>query len=539
MPRRTKAGRAAYQRVYRARQAAAKAAKGQATARAVTASLPKWPKDPAGVLAKWSRAVLKVPPGHPLAGKPMVLPQFAVDWLRDSLAPGVRESGLFVGRKNAKSTILAAYLLARLAGPLRTAGYRAGIASVDKLKANELKAQMEGIAKASQLDGLRFLRSPAPGRVESPTGTVDILSADKSAGHASGFDDALIDELGLLSERDRALVNGLRTSTSAKDGRFLAISIMGDAPFPREMIKRQGDRATVVHLYQAPEDCMLDDRAAWHAANPGLSCGIKSMSYMADEARRVLATPSDQAHFRAFDLNQPQSPAREMICSLADWKSCVVPADDLPERDGKVIVGFDLGGSTSMTALVALWPGTGRLEAWGAFPAVPDLAIRAESDNTPYLDMLERGELAIYGGRVTPVAVFLKNCAARLAGQRIMLAGADRYRRAEGLEALESAGLRWPIVWRGTGAHAHADGSHDVRAFQKRVLTKGLRTAESLLLASAVRESAVRRDPAGNPALDKHRERGRIDALSAAVIATGLAATMDAKQKRPRWRVVS
>ena len=68
---------------------------------------------------------------------------------------------------------------------------------------------------------------------ESPTGTVDILSADKSAGHASGFDDALIDELGLLGERDRALVNGLRTSTSAKDGRFLAISIMGDAPFTR------------------------------------------------------------------------------------------------------------------------------------------------------------------------------------------------------------------------------------------------------------------------------------------------------------------
>ena len=91
------------------------------------------------------------------------------------------------------------------------------------------------------------------------------------------------------------------------------------------------------------------------------------------------------------------------------------------------------------------------------------------------------------------------------------------------------------MVWRGTGAHAHADGSHDIRAFQKRVLGKTISTCESLLLASAIRESSVRRDPGGNPALDKHRERGRIDALSAAVIAAGLAGTMDAKSKRPRW----
>ena len=99
---------------------------------------------------------------------------------------------------------------------------------------------MEGIALASDLSGLRFLRSPAPGRVESATGTVDILSADRSAGHASGFDDAIVDELGLFQERDRALVNGMRSSTSAKDGRFLALSIQGDAPFTKELTYRPG-----------------------------------------------------------------------------------------------------------------------------------------------------------------------------------------------------------------------------------------------------------------------------------------------------------
>ena len=504
-------------------------------------AIPPWPSDPAGVLARWSREVLKVPPGHPKAGGPLTLPDFAVDWLRDSLAPGVREAGLFIGRKNAKSAIVAAYLLGRLVGPLRTAGYRAGVASVDKLKANELRTQAEAIAVASGLTGLRFLRSPAPGRIESATGSVDILSADKSSGHASGFDDAIVDELGLLAERDRALINGLRTSTSAKDGRFLAISILGDSPFPVEMIGRQADQATVVHVYKAPDDCRLDDPKSWAAANPGLAYGIKSLSYMRDESRRVLATPSDQSHFRAFDLNQPQSPSREMICAVTDWQGCVVPADDLPERDGRCVVAFDLGGASSMTALTALWPGTGRLESWAAFPDTPDLKARSAADNAPYEQMRERGELFLYSGRVTPVGEFLQDCAARLAGERIIAAGADRYRKPEALQALSQANVRWPIVWRGTGAHAKADGSHDVRAFQRRVLQGRFRIVDNLLMASAIKESKIDRDPRGNPALDKHRQRGRIDALQAAVISAGLAELHGGKPKRrvPRMYVAA
>ena len=512
--------------------------KSRAVARAsAPVAVPVVSADPAGELARWSADVLKVPAGHKLAGQPMVLPEFAVNWLRDSLAPGVREAGLFMGRKNAKSAVIAVYLLGRLVGPLRTAGYRAGVASVDKIKAGLLKQQMEDIATASHLTGLRFMRSPAPGRVTSATGSVDILSADKSSGHASGFDDAIVDEIGLLAERDRALVNGLRTSTSAKDGRFLAISILGDSPFPVEMIGRQADPATVVHVYQAPDDCMLDDPSAWHAANPGLREGIKSLEYMRDEARRVLLTPSDQAHFRAFDLNQPQSPSREMICSVTDWHGCVVPVEDLPPRDGRCVIGFDLGGSSSMSALVSLWPATGRMEAWAAFPDTPSLKTRAEVDNAPYEQMLERGELALYSGRVTPVGEFLKSCAARLAGEKIIAAGADRFRKAEARQALESAALRWPMVWRGTGAHAKADGSHDVRAFQRRVLGGGFRMAESLLMVSAIKESILRRDAAGNPALDKHKQRSRIDALQAAVIAAGLAELHGAKPKRTTPRL--
>ena len=83
--------------------------------------------------------------------------------------------------------------------------------------------------------------------------------------------------------------------------------------------------------------------------------------------------------------------------------------------------------------------------------------------------------------------------------------------------------MRWPIEWRGTGAHAHADGSHDVRAFQRWVLSGRLRVRQSLVMRAAVAGSVLRFDGAGNPAICKVKQNARIDVLSAGVIACGLA----------------
>ena len=511
------------QRRYRARQKALR------NAAVVPAPAPA-PADPIGALAQWSRETLRVPPGHPLAGHPLALPPYGESFLRDALT--ARESLLCLGRKNAKSAIVAVFLLGRLVGPIRMDGWRGGVVSLNREKAGELKRQMQEIAEASRLEGLRFLRSPAPGRVESASGTLDILSADKSAGHASGFDEAIVDELGLLQERDRELVNGMRTSTSARDGRFIALSIHGDAPFTAEMIERRNDPGCAVHLYQAPEDCELDDPAAWDASNPGLAAGIKSLAYMRDEARRVLATPTDQASFRAFDLNQPQAPLREMILAPSDLKTCFV--DELPERRGDAVIGLDMGEATSATSAFVIWPQSGRCESFMAFGDTPSLFERGKRDGARYDLMHERGELVTYPGRVTPVSAFLSDVAGELAGCRVHRLGADGYKDSEIKDFLDRAGLRWPHEFRRVGAGK--DGSKDVRALQRLILTGKLRMRASLSLSTAIANSAIHRDSNGNPGLLRAKSRGRIDALSAAVIACGLAEPlMDRKPRRRRF----
>lgn len=528
MPYKTQRARTAYQREYRARRRKA----------APVLTFPGSVPDAAGAVSEWARRCLVVPPGHPRAGEAFEIPAYLESFFRDALADGTHEAALIIARKNAKSAGVAVLLLAFLVGPLRRAGWRAGVCSISREKAGELRAQCEAIATASGLKGLRFWRArTAPAITSDYGGSVDILSADKNAGAASSYDLAIVDELGLLAEKDRALVNSMRSSVSAKAGKFLALSVFGPGPFCGEIAERRGAPGLAVHLYQAAEGCGLDDETEWAAANPGLACGIKSHAYMVSESRRVLVTAADQGSFLAFDMNLPQAPGSEMIFSLADWKACLVPADELPPRDGECVVGLDAGGSSSQTSLTAAWPRTGRCESWGAFPDTPSLAARGEADGVGnlYLRMESRGELKTYAGRVTPVAEFLKDCAARLAGERVLVAGADRFRRAEVQQAVETAHLRWPMEWRGQGASAKADGSHDVRAAQRAVLSRKLRTAQSLLLETAIKESVIRRDGAGNPALDKARKCARIDALSAFVIAEGLAEIV-AAQPRRSWR---
>lgn len=460
----------------------------------------------------------------------MALPDFAERFLRDGWT--AHESALCVARKNAKSAVCAVLALGFLVGPLRTPGWRGAIASVSKEKAAELRNQVAAIAEASGLaDDVTIRRSPYPGAIQSRTGVLETLSADRTAGHASGFDLVIVDEIGLMPERARELLAGLRSSVSAKGGRIVHISVRGDSPLFAEILDNP---ATVAHDFAAEEGCAIDDRAAWAAANPGLGT-IKQLGYMAHEVNRIRAAPGDEPSFRAFDLNQALSPTREMIFSPDDLRACF--ADDPPAREGPAYLGFDFGEATSATAAAAVWPATGRVETWMAFGDVPDLAERQRRDSAPYAEMQRRGELRLYPGRIVRPDAFLADLQADLAGCRVEAAAADSYKDSEIRDFLDRAAVRWPIDFRRVGAGK--DGGRDVRALQRLVMQRRLVMTPNLSLVTAISKSSIRRDSNGNPGLDKANARGRIDVLSATVIAAGLAeAAFDRPARRaPRFFV--
>ena len=501
-------------RAYRARRKAESAHRLDAPTPAVAAVVDH--ADPVGALAAWARKTLIVPAGHPLSGQPMALPTFAVNWLTESW--GAHESALSTARKNAKSAIAAGVCLGYLCGPLRRPGWRGAIASISKEKASELRRQVKEIAESSGLD-VKIRRSPYPGVIESETGSLDTLSADRTAGHSGGYDLVIIDETGLFPLRARELLAGLRSSISARDGKIRHISIRGDSPLFREIL---ANPAVVSHVFAAPDDCAIDDPAAWAAANPALGL-VKSVAYMKSEVLRVQGVPSDEPSFRALDLNLEISPTREMICTPDDLKSCF--ADSIEYR-GPCFLGFDIGEASSGTAAAAFWPLSGAVRTWLSFGAVPDLKARGKRDGADYLAMARRGELRVYAGRVVPIKAFIADLRADLAGVMVRQAVADAYRSAELRDTLP-----WPltVVRSGTGP----DGSAAVRAFQSAILTGALSLLPNLSLSSAIKESTLRRDGNGNPAVDRAGRAGRIDVLSAAILAVGAGS-----KPRPRGGVI-
>ena len=505
---------------YRARHRPADGALFPAETKAVPADPPV--EVPKGDALDWIERTLVVPSG-PLRGQPFRLPDWQRRFVTEAMAPGVREAGLSVARKNGKTGLVAALVLAHLVGPWSRGDWRGLCTSMTADLALQLR---HAVTTTAELSGLQvhLVKSPRPGAVIGLNGaSVQFLAADKGTGHAHGADLAMIDEGGLMGENQRALWNAMLSSTSGRDGRLLVISILGDGPMMAELRAREGEPGVCWHGFCTDLAADPVDPAVWAAGNPGLADGIKSVAYMRDMARRAVQNPADMASFRAFDLNSPQNPDRVMLVSMDQWNT--VKELQVPERSGPCVVGVDLGGSASMTAAAAYWPKTGRLEVKAALPGVPGLRERALADGVGerYQRMVDAGELQVYPGvRVTPVRPFLE---AFLAGLDPVAVVADRYRQAEAQDVYAALGLRARQVWRGLG---WADASADVRAFQKAVIDQRLRPGACLVLESAIAESALAVDAAGNAKLDKGRSRGRIDAASAAVLALG-----EAERLRP------
>ena len=59
-----------------------------------------------------------------------------------------------------------------------------------------------------------------------------------------------------------------------------------------------------------------------------------------------------KARFLSYRLNRPSGDESEVLLTVGDWEK--VTAREVPERQGRPIVGVDLGGGRAWSAAVAL-----------------------------------------------------------------------------------------------------------------------------------------------------------------------------------------
>ena len=136
---------------------------------------------------------------------------------------------------------------------------------------------------------------------------------------------------------------------------------------------------------------------------------------------------------------------------MADWERVI--ARDVPERQGRPIVGIDLGGGVSWSSAVALYP-SGLVEALAVTPGIPSLEDQEKRDRVPsgtYTKLYEMGQLEIAEGLRVQKPEQLWDMIRETWGQPQLLV-CDRFRLAELEDAVKNQVRLEPRVSRWSDA---------------------------------------------------------------------------------------
>jgi phage terminase large subunit-like protein len=464
----------------------------------------------------------------PRAGKPVRLAPFQRSWVKKSLAKRNQIGILSVARGGGKSTLAAGLALGHLTGAWGAEPRRQIIIAARSRDQARIAWQHAASFAETLPDELReriqLKRSPRlelEFHADDGPHTIAAIAADSRT--ALGLAPSLVicDERAAWPEgRGEDLEQSLVTSLDKRDGRLLMIST--SAPNDQHAFSRWIDepppRTHVAEFRPAP-GLAPDDRDSLKLANPGCTVGVgpKLASLEASAKRAIDQGGHALNSFRLFNRNERiQAETRDLLLTADEWLN--VEADPLPPRSGPVSIGVDMGGSASMSAAAYFWHETGRLEVIAAFPSNPTLLQRGQSDGVAsrYTEMHERGELVTLGDKTVPIREFMALVLHRVQGERISALLADRYKAAELSEGMAQAGVPVQPTWRGFGFR---DGNEDAQRFRRAVYDGDVACAPSLLMRSALADAVCLRDASNNIKLVKARSNGRIDAVSAAVLA--------------------
>ena len=235
-----------------------------------------------------------------------------------------------------------------------------------------------------------------------------------------------------------------------------------------------------------------------------------------------------KARFLSYRLNVPSGDESTMLLTVDDWER--VTARPVPEREGRPIVGIDLGGGRAWSAAVGVWR-SGRVEAIAVAPGVPDLEAQERRDRVPwgtYRKLALGGALRVAEGlRVQPPAALVR--AVREAWGAPEVIFCDRFRLAELQDVVNGT----PVVPR---VARWSEASEDIRATRKAALDGPLAVAPESrpLLTASLAAAMVRPDDAGNVRMIKRgtNNQARDDVAAALVLAVGALSRAPKPRKR-------
>ena len=454
-------------------------------------------------------------------GQPMKLAEFQCDFIRAIYdnAAGTRRALLSIGRKNGKTGLIAALLLAHLVGPeaKQNAQIVSGALSRDQAalvfnlaaKMVQLSARLSEIVRIIP-SGKRLLGLPLSTEYKA-------LAADGKTAHGLSPVLVIADEIGQVRGPSSDFVDALTTSQGAHADPLL-IAISTQAASDADLFSlwlddatRSDDPRIVARVYAAPEGCDLDNEDAWRAANPALGL-FRSLDDLREQAKQAARMPSMENTFRNLILNQRVSIVSPFV-SPTIWKECGGEPDELR---GPVFGGLDLSARLDLTAFV-LFDLYGNVRPYFWTPA-EGLRDRAARDRAPYDVWHRQGFLRTTPGASVDYGHVAKDILELCADLEIHAIAFDRWRIDVFQKELDRLGVALPLVPMGQG---FKDMAGALDALEAHLLNGNIRHGMHPVLTMCAANAVVTKDPAGNRKLDKAKATGRIDGLQALAMAVG------------------
>lgn len=514
---------------------------------------------------------LYVPSGI-LANKRFTLLPFQKQFIRDIYAPAkpdgnrlVSQAILSVARKNGKSALISALVLAHLFGPESEPFGEIYSAANSREQAGIIFKQVHQLILAHpELRNMTLGVRPALKVVESSkliqcSGNGSFYKAiSREAGAAHGLNPSvwIYDELAQSASSD--LYDALVTSQAARK-EPLGVVISTQNPDPEHILSRliddglnANDPRIVCHLYEVPMSAPdIHDQSVWKQANPAIGefLSFDSMRALSDHAKRDVQR---EAAFRNLHLNQRISVDAPLI-SASDWTNCGKKEYKLEEKE-EIYLGLDLAKSADLAALVAVSANSGdRIKCW-AWTHSYNLDYREKVDGSPYTKWYKEGHIFITKSNAISfdeIARFIRSLTKKYTIKKVAY---DRWRiddfeRAWN-ESFEEDEERIAFFKNPDPIHMNNPGVVSFLPFGQgyvsmtpaiEALTESVREGTLLhdnnpVLTRCISNAIPIYDPAGNVKLDKRRRNMRIDAAIALAMAIGVK-SKDATVNYPDYSV--
>lgn len=468
-----------------------------------------------------------VPEGDPdKIGKPMRLEPFQRRFILDVYDNPYRTHSAYlsIARKNGKTALIAAILLAHLVGPeaLQNSQIVSGAQSKEQAAVIfELARKMVDLSKTLS----RLVRiQPSGKRLIGLARNVlyRALAAEGKTAHGLSPVLAILDEVGQVIGPTDKFVTAITTAQGAYINPLL-IAISTQAPTDADLFSTWIDTQTtaadprvVCHVYSAPIECDLMDRKGWAAANPALG-KFRSIADVEKQAKLAITMPANEPEFRNLILNQRVEAASPFV-PRSVWE-----ANGGDPGDGKglrVWAGLDLSAVADLTAFIAV-DETGGVHSQFWLPKA-GLTEKSRKERVPY-DLWERqGFLSTTPGNAIEYEFVAEYLRGFFDSHDVQAVGFDRALMNFLTPWLVKAGFseeelaKFKPFGQGTLSMTPA-----LRELEVKLLNKALRHGKHPVLTMCSANAKVIGD-SGARKFDKKRARGRIDGMTALANAVGV-----------------